>query len=95
MRKHHGTFDIEQPTLLLISGDWTPRQVWNEFLRATNTLVSTTPTVQLFYARSHLSDSFQDPIIVPFLDKPIYHWENWNTCQQSMHDGDRLVFVII
>jgi hypothetical protein len=71
--------------------------VWNEYQAKLDRVFLYSPKVQLFFAhtREERSVSFDDPIVLPFFDKPIYHWENWNTCQKPLRDGDRIVFVLL
>lgn len=86
---------IEHPLLLKISGDWTPRQVWNEYCAHVNmdeAIRATSPLIVLYLSRH--DRGFDDPTVIPFMDKPIYDWENWNAQDAGMTDGARLVFCL-
>jgi len=86
---------LDCPVSLVISGEWTPEQVWYEYLTQSRLAYDgVDPAAQLFLARAD-ADSFNDPIVLPFFRKPIYDWENWNTEQPGMRDDDRIAFVIL
>lgn len=94
-RDDMSTFTLEKPAICLISGRWTPWQIYADYLEKLGApLLDDASRIKscLVYIKDR--EGFQDPHVVPFLNKPLYDWENWNDHNGPLPDGSRIALVV-